>query len=96
MLQYRLFVAKLIKKLLDQFGVIINNQFVTPAVIFLINNQNFHSDVLNGSCLFLHTPHPGGVDVFEQQAPNNHCFHVHVPNPCIDLSFARIVHPFAF
>ncbi len=84
------------KKLLDHFGVIINNLFVTPAVIFLINNWNFHSDICNGSCSFLHTPHPGGVDVFEQQAPNNHHVHVHVPNPCINLSFIRIVRPFAF
>jgi hypothetical protein len=88
-------LLSLSKKLLDHFGVIINNPFVTPAVIFLINNQNFHSDVCNGSCLFLHTPHPVGVDVFEQQAPNNHSFHVHVPTPCIDLSFVCIVRPLA-
>jgi hypothetical protein len=83
------------KKLLDHFGVIINNPFVTPSVIFLINNRNFHSDVCDGSCSFLHTPHPDGVDVFKQQAPNNHHVHVHVPIPCIDLRFACIVHPFA-
>jgi hypothetical protein len=83
------------KKMLDHFGVIINNLFVTPAVIFLINNWNFHSDVCNGSCLFLHTPHPAGVDVFEQQAPNNHSVHVHVPTPCINLSFVCIVCPLA-
>jgi hypothetical protein len=83
------------KKILHHFRVIIKNPFVTPAVIFLINNRNFHSDVCNGSCSFLHSPHPAGVDVFEQQAPNNHSVHVHVPTPCIDLSFFWIVHPFA-
>jgi hypothetical protein len=67
-----------------------------PAVIFFINNLNFHSGVCNGRCLFLHTPHPGGVDVFEHQAPNNHRAYVHVPNPCIDLSFVPILHPFTF
>jgi len=50
-----------------------------------------------GSCryLFLHTRHPGGVDVFEQQAPNNHCVHVHVPTPCINLSYMCIISPLA-
>jgi hypothetical protein len=43
--------------------------------------------------LFLHTPHPEWVDVFKQQAPNNHYVHVHVPTPCINLSlFASYVH----
>jgi hypothetical protein len=83
------------KKSLDHFGVIINNPFVTPAVIFLLNNWNFHSDVCNGSYLFLHAPPPAGVDVFEQQAPNNHSVHVHVPTPCIDLSFVCILCPLA-
>jgi hypothetical protein len=83
------------KKLLDHFGVIINNPFMTPAVIFLIDNRNFYSDVCDGSYLFLHTPHPDRVDVFKQQAPNNHYVHVHVPTPCIDLRFVRIVRPFA-
>jgi hypothetical protein len=77
--------------LLDHFGVIINNPFVTPAVIFLINN--FHSDVCNDGCSFLHAPHPTGGDVLEQQPPNNHSVHVHVPTPCIDTSFIHIVHP---
>ncbi len=80
-------------KLLDHFGVTINNPFVTPAVIFLIKDWNFHSDVCNGSCSFLHAPHPAGGDVFEQQRPNNHSVHVHVPIPCIDSSFVHIVHP---
>jgi hypothetical protein len=80
-------LPSLSKKMLDHFGVIINNPFVTPSVISLINNWNFHSDVCDGSCLFLHTPHPGRVDVFKQQAPNNHHVHVHVPTPCIDLRF---------
>jgi hypothetical protein len=88
-------LLSLSKKMLDHFVVIINNPFVTPAVIFLIINQNFHSDVCNGSCSFLHTPHPGGSDVFEQQAPNNRHVHVHVPTPCIELSFVCIVRPFA-
>ncbi len=88
-------LPSLSKKLLDHFGVIINNPFVTPAVIFLINNWNFHSDICNSSCSFLHTSHPAGVDVFEQQAPNNHSVHVHVPTPCINLSFVRIVLPLA-
>jgi hypothetical protein len=83
------------KKMLNHFGVIINNPFVTPAVIFLINNWNIHSDVCNGSCSFLRTPHHAGVDVFEQQAPNNHSVHVHVPTPYIGLSFVCIVHPLA-
>ncbi len=83
------------KKLLNQFGVIINNPFVTPAVIFLIDNQNFYSDVCDGSCLFLRTPHPDQVAVFKQQAPNNHYVNVHVPTPCIDLRFVCIVHLFA-
>ncbi len=83
------------KKLLDHFRVIINIPFVTPAVIFLINNRNFHSDVCNGngSCSFLHAPHPAGGDVFEQQPPNNHSVHVHVPIPCIDLTFICIICP---
>ncbi len=85
----------LFKKLLDHFGVIINNPFVTPAVIFLLNNRNFDSDICNGSYSFLHTPHPAGVYVFEQQAPNNHSVHVHVPTPCIDLNFVCIVCPLA-
>ncbi len=88
-------LPSLSKKLLDHFGVIINNPFMTPAVIFLINNWNFHSDVYDGSCLFLHTPHPGGVDIFKQQAPNNHHVLVHVPTPCINLSIVCIVRPFA-
>ncbi len=88
-------LPSLSKKLLDHFGVIINNPFVTPAVIFLINNRNFHSDVCNGSCLFLHIPYPAGVDVFEQQAPNNHSVHVHVLTPCINSSFVCIVCPLA-
>ncbi len=86
-------LPSLSKKLLDHFGVIINSPFVTPAVIFFINNWNFHSNVCNGSCLFLHTPHPAGVDVFEQQAPNDHSVHVHVSTPCINLSFVCIIHP---
>ncbi len=89
-------LPSLSKKMLDHFGVIINNPFVTPAVIFLLNNWNFHSDACNGSYLFHHTQHPAGVDVFEQQqAPNNHSVHVHVPTPCIDLSFICIVRPLA-
>ncbi len=52
---------------------------MTTAIISLLNNRNFHSDVFNGSYFFLHTHHPAGVDVFEQQAPNNHSVHVHVP-----------------
>jgi hypothetical protein len=44
------------KNSLEHFGVIIKNLFMTPAVIFLINNWNFHSDVCNGSCSFLHAP----------------------------------------
>ncbi len=73
-----------------------NNPFMTPVVIFLINNRNFHSDVCDGSCLFLRTPHPAdGVNVFKQQAPSNHHVHVHVPNPCINLRFVCIVRPFA-
>jgi hypothetical protein len=84
-------LPSLSKKLLDHFRVIINNPFVTPAVIFLRNNWNFHSDVCNSSCLFLHTPHHAGVDVFEQQSPNNHSVHMHVSTPCIDLSFVCIV-----
>ncbi len=79
------------KKLLDHFGIIINNPFVTPEVIFLINNPNFHSDLYNGSCFFLHAPDPAGGDVFEQQPPNNHSVHVHVPIPCINSSFICIV-----
>jgi hypothetical protein len=66
-------LPSLSKKMLDHFGVIINNPFVTLAVIFLTNNWNFHSDVCDGSRSFLHTPHPGGVDVFKQQALNNLC-----------------------
>ncbi len=89
-LLYHLCVANSIQKSLDCFGVIINNPFVTPAVIFLINNRNFHSDIRNGSCSFLHASHPAGGDVFEQQPPNNHSVHVHVPTPCIDSSFIRI------
>jgi hypothetical protein len=89
-------LPSLSQKMLDHFGVITDNPFVTPAVIFLINNRNFHSDVSNGICSFLHTPHPGEVGVFEQQAPNNHHVHAHVPTSCIDLSFVFIVHPFAF
>jgi hypothetical protein len=97
MLQYHLFLAELIHKLLDHFGVIIKNPFATPADIFLIYYQNYHSDACNGSCLFLHTLHPGagGVDVFKQQAPNSYFVHVHDPSPCIDLSFVCIVVPFA-
>jgi hypothetical protein len=56
-------LQSLFKKMLDHFGVIINNPFMTPAFIFLTNNRNFHSDVCDGSCSFLHTPHPGGVEV---------------------------------
>jgi hypothetical protein len=41
------------------------------------------------------TPHPDGVDVSKQQAPNNHYVHVHDPTPCIDLRFVTIVYPFA-
>jgi hypothetical protein len=81
------------KKMLDHFGLITNNPFVTPAVIFLINNQNFHSDVCNGSYSFLHAPHPAGGDVFEQQLPNNHSVHVHVPTPFINSSFVHILCP---
>jgi hypothetical protein len=88
-------LPSLSKKLLDHFGVIINNPFVTPAFIFLMDNRNFYSDVCDGSCSFLHTPHPDRIDVFEQQAPNNHYVHVHVPTPCINLRFVCIVHPFA-
>jgi hypothetical protein len=88
-------LPSLSKKSLDHFGVIINNPFVTPAVIFLIDNWNFYSDVCDGSCLFLHTPHPEWVDVFKQQAPNNHYVHVHVPTPCIELKFVCIIRPFA-
>ncbi len=80
-------------KLLDHFVVIINNPFVTSAIIFLTNKWNFHSDICNGSHSFLHAPHPAVGDVFEQQPPNNHCVHVHVPTPCIDLSFICIVRP---
>ena len=57
------------KKPLDHFGVIINNPFVTPAVIFLTNNWNFHYDICDGNCLFLHTPHPGGIDVLNNKHP---------------------------
>jgi hypothetical protein len=88
-------LPSLSKKLLHHFGVIINDPFVTPAVSFLIDNRNFYSDVCDGSCLFLHTPHCDWVDVFKQQAPNNHYVHVHVPTPCIDLRFICIVRPFA-
>jgi hypothetical protein len=79
--------------MLDHFGVIIKKPFVTPAVIFLINNRKFHSDVCNSSCSFLHTPHPASGDVFEQQAPNNQSIHVHVPTPCINLSFVCMACP---
>jgi hypothetical protein len=92
-LQYHSFVAKSIQKLLDHFGVIINNPFVTPAVIFLLNNWNFHSDICNGSCSFLHAPHSTVGDVFEQQPINNHSDHVHIPSPCLDSSFICIVPP---
>jgi hypothetical protein len=86
-------LPSLLKKMLDHFRVIINNPFVTPAVIFLINNQNFHSDICNGSCLLLHAPYLAGGDVFDQQPPNNHSVHVHVPTSCIDLNFVCIVCP---
>jgi hypothetical protein len=88
-------LPSLSKQLLDHFGIIINNPFMTPAVIFLIINRNFHSDACDGSCSFLHTPHPDGVDVFKQQAPDNHHVHVHVPTPCINLRFVCNVRPFA-
>jgi hypothetical protein len=84
-------LPSLCKKMLDHFRVIINNPFVTPVVIFLINNRNFHSDICNGGCSFLHAPHPAGGDVFEQQPPNNHSVHVHVPTPCINSSYIHIV-----
>jgi hypothetical protein len=87
-------LPSLSKKSLDHFGVIINNPFVTQAVIFITNNWNFNSDVCDGSCSFLHTSHPGGVDVFKQQAPYNHHVHVHVPTPCINLRFVCIIRPF--
>jgi hypothetical protein len=88
-------LPRLSNKLPDHFGVIMKNPFMTPAVNFRIDNRNFYSDVCDGSCLFLYTPHPDRVDVFKQQAPNNHYVHVHVPTPCIDLIFVCIVHPFA-
>jgi hypothetical protein len=75
--------------------------YVTAAVCFSIPfvlvglMWNFHSDVCDGSCSFLHTPCTGGGDVFKHQAPNNHHVHVHVPTPCIDLRFVCIVCPFA-
>ncbi len=88
-------LPSLSKKMLDHFGVTINNPLVTPAVSFPIDNWNVYSDVCEGRCLFLHTPHPDRVDVFKQQAPNNHYVHVHVPTPCINLRFVCIVRPFA-
>jgi hypothetical protein len=50
-LQYHSSVAELIQKLLDHFGVIINNPFVTSAVIFLINNWNL-------GLMYLNNKHP--------------------------------------
>ncbi len=49
-------LPSLSKKMLNHPGVLINNPFMTPA----INNRNFHSDICDGSCSFLHTPHPYG------------------------------------